>query len=81
MLDFGGLAIGDPTIDLHGAWELFDRPARERFRQKMGASKIEWLHGRAWALAVVLMPFPSYWHTMPRRVTDRLAMARAALAE
>ena len=80
LLDFGALGIGNPTIDLHGAWELFDRPAREIFRIKVGATDLEWVHGRAWALAVALMTFPYYWHTMPGRIKDRLAMARSVLA-
>lgn len=81
LLDFGALAIGDPTIDLHGAWELFDRPAREIFRLKMGATDGEWVRGRAWALAVALMTFPYYWNMLPGRINDRLAMARSVLAE
>jgi aminoglycoside phosphotransferase (APT) family kinase protein len=31
VLDFGGLAIGDPTVDLVVAWEILDRPSRELF--------------------------------------------------
>lgn len=81
VLDFGGLAVGDPTIDLHGAWELLDAPAREVFRVKVGATDAEWLRGRAWALAVALMTFPYYWNTLPSRVNDRLAMARSVLAD
>ena len=42
-----------------------------------GVSEVDWLRGRAWALAVALMTFPYYWHTMPTRVNDRLAMARS----
>ena len=26
VLDFGGLAVGDPTVDLVVAWELLDPP-------------------------------------------------------
>ena len=32
VLDFGGLAVGDPTVDLVVAWELLDPAARETFR-------------------------------------------------
>jgi len=32
-LDFGGLGIGDPTIDLIVAWEVLDAPARDVFRE------------------------------------------------
>ena len=51
VLDFDGLGVGDPTVDLHGVWELFDAPAREVFRAQLGVDEAEWLRGRAWALA------------------------------
>lgn len=81
VLDFGGLGVGDPTVDLHGAWELFDARGRERFRTRLNVSDAQWLRGRAWALAISLMTFTYYWQTMPGRVGDRLVMARAVLAE
>ena len=81
VLDFGGLGIGDPTIDLHGAWELFDQPAREVFRAQLGVDEPEWLRGRAWALAVAMMTFSYFWTTMPSRIRDRLAMARSVLSD
>jgi aminoglycoside phosphotransferase (APT) family kinase protein len=81
VLDFGGLGIGDPTIDLHGAWELFDAPARELFRERLGVDEATWLRGRAWALAVALNALHYYWDTMPGRVRDRLAMVRNVLAD
>lgn len=47
VLDFGGLGVGDPTIDLHGAWELFDPSARDVFRSRLQIDDTEWLRGRA----------------------------------
>lgn len=81
VLDFGGLAIGDPVIDLHGAWEVLDAPARAVFRERLGVSDADWLRGRAWALAIALGAFAYYWGTMPNRMRDRLAMARSVLAD
>jgi aminoglycoside phosphotransferase (APT) family kinase protein len=81
VLDFGSLSVGDPTIDLHGAWELLDPPAREVLRRDAGVGELEWLRGRAWALAIALGTFDYYWATMPERCTSRLAIARAVLAE
>tara|TARA_R110002110_G_scaffold97909_6_gene251094 strand:+ start:363 stop:1307 length:945 start_codon:yes stop_codon:yes gene_type:complete len=81
LLDFGGLGIGDPTVDLHGAWELFDAPARDTFRQRLNVDDPTWLRGRAWALAIALMTFPYYWLSMPGRIHDRLAMAQNVLAD
>ncbi len=81
VLDFGGLAVGDPTIDLHGAWELFDQPSLDLFRDRLGASESQWLRGRAWALAIALGCFSYYWSTMPGRCRDRLAMAQSVISD
>lgn len=81
VLDFGGLAIGDPTVDLAGAWEVLDQAGREAFRAALGIDELTWLRARAWALALAVMTFPYYWRTMPARCTARLAMARAVLAD
>lgn len=81
VLDFGGLAIGDPVIDLHGAWEVLDAPAREVFRDRLGVSDADWYRGRAWALAIALGTFTYYWEKMPNRMRDRLVMARSVLAD
>ena len=42
VLDFWGLVIGDPVIDLHGAWEVLDAPARAVFRARLGVSDADW---------------------------------------
>ncbi len=81
VLDFGGIGVGDPTIDLHGAWELLDAPARDVFRGRLDVDDDPWLRGRAWALAVALGTFAYYWETMPGRCRDRLTMARSVIAD
>ena len=81
VLDFGGLAIGDPTIDLHGVWELLGPSAREVFRKRLNVEDSEWLRGRAWALAIALGCFTYYWDKMPGRQRDRLEMIRSVLAD
>jgi len=81
VLDFGGLAVGDPTVDLIVAWEVLDSASRDVFRRAVGADDASWLRGRAWALTLALGTFPYYWVTMPDRCASRLALARAVLAE
>jgi aminoglycoside phosphotransferase (APT) family kinase protein len=81
VLDFGGLAVGDATIDLVGAWEVLDAPARDVFRRGVDVDEVTWLRGRAWALSLALITFPYYWRTMPARCRSRLAAARAVLAD
>jgi aminoglycoside phosphotransferase (APT) family kinase protein len=81
VLDFGGLSVGDPTVDLVAAWEVLDPPARETFRRLVDVDEPTWERARAWALALGLMTFPYYWDTMPGRCANRLAMVRSVLAE
>lgn len=63
VLDWGGLAVGDPAIDLIVAWNLFGPEEREVFRAEMKADDGTWARGRAWALSVGLVAFPYYLHT------------------
>lgn len=79
VLDFGGLAIGDPTVDLVVAWELLDADGRKAFRQYLDVDDATWTASRGWALLIAAITFPYYGHTMPRRCADRLVMARAAI--
>ena len=81
VLDFGGLSVGDPTVDLIVAWEVLDAASRDVFRQAVGAEDEAWLRGRAWALSLALMTFPYYWVTMPDRCASRLAVARSVLLD
>ena len=81
VLDFGGLSVGDPTVDLIVAWEVLDPAARDVFRRAVRADQTSWLRGRAWALSLALMTFPYYWSTMPDRCASRLAVARSVLAD
>jgi aminoglycoside phosphotransferase (APT) family kinase protein len=81
VLDFGGLAVGDPTVDLIVAWEVLDPASRDVFRCAVGVDDMSWLRGRAWALSLALGTFPYYWSTMPDRCGSRLAVARSVLAD
>jgi len=80
VLDFGGLALGDPAVDLAVAWEVLDPPAREVFRSRLGVDDATWLRGRAWALSITLMIW-YYWTTMPQRRSSRIAIGRNVLAD
>lgn len=50
VIDFGGLAVGDPACDLAIAWTLFDEPARAVFRDVLAPDAGTWARGRGWAL-------------------------------
>jgi aminoglycoside phosphotransferase (APT) family kinase protein len=80
VLDFGGLSVGDPTIDLVVAWEVLDSPGREVFRRQVAVDDTTWLCGRAWALCITLMIW-YYWTTMPERRARCMAVGRNVLAD
>ena len=80
VLDFGGLSVGDPTVDLVVAWEILDPPARELFRRQLGVDDATWLRGRAWVLCITPMIW-YYWTTMPERRASRMTMGRTVLAD
>jgi aminoglycoside phosphotransferase (APT) family kinase protein len=81
ILDFGGLGIGDPTIDLIVAWEALDAAERDAFREAITVDEPSWLRARAWALSLAIITFPYYWRTMPARCASQLAVANPVLAD
>ena len=60
ILDFGGLAVGDPACDLMIAWNFLTDAARDAFRQEVAVDVETWERGRAWALSVALIQLPYY---------------------
>lgn len=79
VIDFGGLAIGDPTVDLVVAWEALDDDGRRVFRHALDVDDPTWAVSRGWALLIAMITFPYYGTSMPARCADRLAMAKAAI--
>lgn len=79
VIDFGGLAIGDPTVDLVVAWEALDDTGRSALRRALDVDDATWTASRGWALFLAMLTFPYYGATMPLRCADRLAMAQAAI--
>lgn len=50
VIDFGGLAVGDPACDLAITWTLFKGESREVFRRMLPLDAETWVRGRAWTL-------------------------------
>lgn len=50
VIDFGGMALGDPACDLAIAWTFFSGRSREIFRKELALDEETWTRGRAWTL-------------------------------
>lgn len=79
VLDFGGLGVGDPTVDLIVAWEALDRAGRSALWSALDVDDAQIAVSRGWALLIAFITFPYYGATMPARCADRLIMAQAAI--
>lgn len=49
VLDTGGFAAADPALDLVSVWHLLNEPGRDRVRERLGCTDVQWLRGMAWA--------------------------------
>lgn len=82
VIDFGGVGIGDRSVDLLYAWSIFDAPAREIFRAAAGADDETWARSRAWAfVGPGLLTIANYRHTMPARIERLTSMVETIAAE
>jgi len=50
VIDFGGLAVGDPACDLAIAWTFLNGESREVFQKALSLDENTWLRGKAWTL-------------------------------
>ena len=82
VIDFGGIGIGDRSVDLLYAWSLLDAPARDRLRVASGSDEATWVRARAWAfVGPGLATIAQYRHTMPARTSRLIAMVEAVAGE
>lgn len=82
VIDFGGVGVGDRSVDLLYTWSLFDAPAREVFRVASGADDETWARARAWAfVGPGLLTIADYRNEMPSRVERLTAMVETVAAE
>jgi aminoglycoside phosphotransferase (APT) family kinase protein len=81
VIDFGGLAVGDPACDLMVAWNFMTRETRDVFRHALPADESAWARGRGWALSMSLIALPYYLHTNPVIVENSRRTIAAVLSD
>lgn len=65
VIDFGGMGIGDPAIDMLPAWSWLTPQTRDLFRAQVDADDATWARGRGWGLALALGAAHYYRVTNP----------------
>lgn len=81
VIDFGGLAAGDPACDLLPAWAVFGPGARATFLASAGLDDAAWARGRGWALSVGAIALPYYAETNPAFAAVARRMIEQALED
>lgn len=81
VIDFGGLGVGDPAVDMLIAWNYLSPRARRRFRSIVSVDEATWIRGRAWALSVAIIQLPYYYHSNPTLRDNALYTIAAVLSD
>jgi aminoglycoside phosphotransferase (APT) family kinase protein len=81
VIDWGGLGVGDPAIELLPAWNLFRGASREAYRELLGFDDATWARGRGLALSTAIVALPYYIDTIPVRASRAKAVIREVLAD
>jgi aminoglycoside phosphotransferase (APT) family kinase protein len=82
VIDWGGLKVGDPAVELMVAWNLFDAETRAVYRDALGfVDDAMWLRGRAWAASAAMQALPYYRDTNHDIVARSWRAVEAVLAD
>ena len=80
VLDFGGLAVGDPAGNAMAAFHMFSAAdSQSRFRAALGTDDATWARARGWALTQGLEALVYYLDSHPGMVAMARQVIRATL--
>jgi aminoglycoside phosphotransferase (APT) family kinase protein len=80
-IDFTGVGVGDPSIDMQVAWNLLPPEARPTLKAALGVDEATWLRARGRALAQALVQLPYYKETNIPLATNARHVIRQVLTE
>jgi aminoglycoside phosphotransferase (APT) family kinase protein len=81
VIDWGGLGVGDPAIELLPAWNLFAGETREAFRVALAVDDATWARGRGLAISQAVVALTYYRDTNPAIVRWANRMISEVLAD
>lgn len=81
VIDFGGVGVGDPAVDMLPAWTWLTPQARDLFRGEVKPDDATWARGRGWGLALGLGAVHHYRVTNPVLATTSGRAVAQVLAD
>ena len=81
IIDWGGMAVGDPACDLVIAWTLLTPPSRKIFKVDVNLDTETWARARGWALWKALITIVAEENKTGLKVAKQLNIINAILRE
>jgi aminoglycoside phosphotransferase (APT) family kinase protein len=81
VIDFTGVGVGDPSIDMQVAWNLLPLEVRPTLKDALDVDDATWLRARGRALAQALVQLPYYRETNIPLATNARHVIRQVLTE
>ncbi len=82
VIDWGGMGVGDPAVDVMVAWKLVAPDEREAFREALAVDDATWLRAKGWVISQALIALGYYTvETNPTLVREARRWTEEVLAE
>jgi len=81
IIDFGGMAVGDPSCDLCIAWTFFKGDSRKAFKSTVDMDEDTWNRARGWALWKALIILESSEDKTSKKAKLQLNLIREILED
>lgn len=82
VIDWGGLAVGDPASDVMVAWKMLPAETRVRFRTALAVDDATWARARGWVVSQAVIALDYYsTNTNPTLVAEARRWLTAAIGD
>jgi aminoglycoside phosphotransferase (APT) family kinase protein len=85
VIDFGGVGVGDPAVDLAAAWSVFGPPGRDAFRGALRDDRVleggAWERARGYALHQAALIVPYYASSNPAFAAEAVRIVEEVLRD
>lgn len=81
VIDFSGIAVGDPACDLVMAWTYFDEASRIIFKKNLSFDETVWTRAQGWALWKALITLASIQNLESQSAIDQLQILKTIIED